>query len=166
VAALAAARRGVVVQPVAGNKQELRCPKCKSEILLRKRNPKSNVEVDVCSKCHGMWFEDRELEQMVAVASKELGVPHDSTFSVLRCPACSDSLLRRFLYPQTKINVEMCRFCNGLWITKEQLKDIADMREHLKKRGELIEFAPVAGFKGRVIRLVDNTIHWLMNMDD
>ncbi len=40
----------------------MKCPRCKNEVLKKARI--HDLEVDYCSKCHGIWLDKDELDQI------------------------------------------------------------------------------------------------------
>lgn len=49
---------------------ELTCPKCQGPMRSDKRN---GVTIEQCTKCHGIFLDRGELEQLIGVESSFLG---------------------------------------------------------------------------------------------
>jgi uncharacterized protein len=49
---------------------ELTCPKCKGPMRTHKRN---GVTIEQCRKCHGIFLDRGELEQLIGAESSFLG---------------------------------------------------------------------------------------------
>lgn len=49
---------------------ELTCPKCQAPMRSDKRN---GVTIEQCTKCHGIFLDRGELEQLIGVESSFLG---------------------------------------------------------------------------------------------
>ncbi len=49
---------------------ELICPKCKGPMRTHKRN---GVSIEQCRKCHGIFLDRGELEQLIGAESSFLG---------------------------------------------------------------------------------------------
>lgn len=86
----------------AGGKRERECPKCRDRLFERKLKD-SRLKVDVCPTCHGMWFDNRELEAALDLKAPERFVPHDAPRSDRRCPECRVSMSRfSYLKPTSR----------------------------------------------------------------
>jgi len=48
----------------------LKCPRCGIKMEKLK---KSNVVIDVCKKCHGMWLDAGEIDKLANMANKIKG---------------------------------------------------------------------------------------------
>lgn len=49
---------------------ELSCPKCQAPMRTHERN---GVTIEQCTKCHGIFLDRGELEQLIGVESSFLG---------------------------------------------------------------------------------------------
>jgi len=49
---------------------EMTCPKCQAPMRTHKRN---GVTIEQCTKCHGIFLDRGELEQLIGVESSFLG---------------------------------------------------------------------------------------------
>ena len=135
----------------------MNCPKCKT-INLKKAKPKnSEITIDYCSKCKGIWFDEKELKRIASEAIKDLSVPSNSTKSQRLCPKCN-KYLYEFNYPQTLVTIDMCKNCKGLWLDAGELKEIQTIRKSLQKSGKAKEQADVTGVKGKLLNLIDSAI--------
>ncbi|MGM5484486.1 MAG: zf-TFIIB domain-containing protein [Nanobdellota archaeon] len=50
--------------------KELKCPRC--GIVMDKLR-KDGVVIDNCSKCKGLWLDDKEIDKLVSLAKKKEG---------------------------------------------------------------------------------------------
>jgi PAT family beta-lactamase induction signal transducer AmpG len=107
----------------------MRCPKCRSDmeqIMI------DDVEVDRCSSCHGLWFDDGELSKLsnkkaaavldigdVAIGKKQNEIEH------YRCPRCAGPMNRLVDPSQTHIWFERCGSCRGSFFDAGELTDLA-----------------------------------------
>lgn len=135
----------------------MRCPTCKKIELQQKRIKGSEVAVDYCSKCHGVWFDAGEMNQALDVANKGLAVPNDAKLTGFRCPKC-ELPLHAFRYPQTFVEVDMCAQCRGLWLNPGEFKEIKIVRGSLARKGKLETHAPVTGMKGDLLNWINSAI--------
>jgi Zn-finger nucleic acid-binding protein len=115
------------------------CPSCKKplEDVIFYR-----VEADYCPKCLGLWFEEDELRQAKDAVDRELNWMDTDLwkeidkFIISRdkkvCPSCRMPLYE-VNYGKSKIAVDICNVCKGVWLDRGEFKKI---REYLKKEGE------------------------------
>jgi Zn-finger nucleic acid-binding protein len=136
----------------------MRCPKCRNSSLKEARVKSVGVRIDHCPQCKGVWFDAQELETALDVASKELRLPAKARESEsMYCPRCL-SPLYHFEYPQTLVQVDMCKDCRGLWLDGGEFIEIKTVRQSLKRRGKLDEYAMSGGIKGGLLRFIDVAI--------
>lgn len=107
----------------------MRCPKCRSDmqqIII------DGIEVDRCSDCCGLWFDDGELSKLsnkeaaavidigdVKTGKKQNQIEH------YRCPRCAGSMNRIVDPKQTHIWFEQCGSCQGSFFDAGELTDLA-----------------------------------------
>lgn len=145
----------VEVQQEAGKDLKMNCPNCKT-VSLKKGKPKnSNLTIDYCSRCKGIWFDEMELERIASEAIKDLSVPSEATKSPRLCPKCKKHLYE-FNYPQTYVIIDMCKKCKGLWLDAGELKEIQAVRKSLQESGKAKEYGDVTGIKGKLLNLIDS----------
>ena len=120
------------------------CPQCGHRSL----DPiwHGEVEVDLCRKCGGLWFEEGELKQVLrlsdptkavrnvfAHSSEKSGKESDRT-----CADCN-SPMKRFRVKKTGIEAEQCGACGGIWLESGMLEKLAvigqaeQVRVHLEQ---------------------------------
>lgn len=46
---------------------KLICPRCKIEMNIINIH---DIEIDVCSKCNGMWLDDGEIEKLIKITKE------------------------------------------------------------------------------------------------
>lgn len=143
----------------------MNCPCCEGKLLRKVRIRGANVEIDSCSKCNGVWFDADELNAVLPVASKDLQVPWTAKSTELTCPRC-DCNLSSFSYPQTYVEIDMCKRCRGVWIHKKEFKEIKTVRNHLQDQDELDAYAPVVGLKGVLLSWINNAIEKTRQPED
>jgi PAT family beta-lactamase induction signal transducer AmpG len=109
----------------------MRCPKCRSDmeqIMI------DDTEIDRCSTCHGLWFDDGELEKMrnkEAAAILDIGDvktgKKQNEIEHYRCPRCAGAMNRLVDPEQTHIWFEQCESCHGSFFDAGELKDLATL---------------------------------------
>lgn len=117
----------------------MKCPRCdidlKNEHLeeLLDNGSYSNVEVDVCPECTGIWFDKEELENLdnkiepKIIEIKKLP-PKNDQYKDLICPNCSnDSIMNKVVNDYDKdVIMDICPSCKGLWLDKGEFKAIKE----------------------------------------
>ena len=98
------------------------CPACKSGMIVVEH---SNIELDYCTNCHGVWFDSGELELFLKSMSLEsrnllinniLNSPEaNSSEKKRRCPICGQKMKKTSIGQQPGILVDICRQIDGLW---------------------------------------------------
>ena len=108
----------------------MNCPLCKiplDQALL------SNVGVNFCSRCYGLWFEENELQDAKDEKDKNLRWldidlwKDDAKFRIERgqkiCPA--DRLpLYEVRYGDSSVKLDVCNICHGIWLDRGEFKSI------------------------------------------
>lgn len=105
------------------------CPSCEGTLRLQ---AVVGVCIDVCDACHGVWFDDGELEtyrQRIAhdgrpgsvLANYSEGGPRR------RCPSCAiDTLAERSVAGRPVLH---CAGCAGLFLTASELRSLVPKKE-------------------------------------
>jgi len=107
----------------------MRCPKCRcdmEQIVI------DDTEVDRCSSCHGLWFDDGELTKLrnkEAAAVLDIGDiktgKKQNKIEHYRCPRCASPMNRLVDPEQTHIWFEQCGSCRGSYFDAGELTDLA-----------------------------------------
>jgi Zn-finger nucleic acid-binding protein len=113
------------------------CPVCKTEL---KKAIFYGVEVDYCPNCLGLWFEEDELRLAKDEKDKNLVWldidlwKNKDKFKVYLgerlCPACRLPLYEVY-YGDSRIIVDFCSLCKGVWLDRGEFKRIID---YLRKK--------------------------------
>lgn len=92
-----------------------------------------NVEVDYCPDCLGVWFEQDELRWAKDEKDKQLNWldvdlwRDKGKFEISRsrrvCPSCRMPLYE-VDYDDSKIKVDLCNLCKGIWLDRGEFKQI------------------------------------------
>ncbi|MFP4028426.1 MAG: zf-TFIIB domain-containing protein [Candidatus Brocadiia bacterium] len=104
------------------------CPHCGEPTLREIVLEMTGVVLDHCTKCHGIWFDGGELEQVIEEAEKDLEIPSNAQQTERFCPRC-ETPLYSFNYPETEVKVDVCTGCHGMWLDSGEFKQIRQMRE-------------------------------------
>jgi len=143
------------------SKQEIECPRCKSEgrsrgqCGLKPRPVKGTaLVIDWCPRCRGIWFDGGELERSFEEADQNLEIPPGSLAGGRSCPK-GHGPMWTFLYPQTSAAIAMCGKCFGVWLEGGQFQEIREARtaltRTLKQRQE-------EGIRGLICDWIDEKI--------
>lgn len=106
----------------------MKCPHCPSvlqPVMLRR------VEVACCPSCKGLWFDKTELAKFNHFDSDFPLYPDNSFEGKLlksRCPQCEHLRLSRIPYaPGSKLYVERCSGCKGVWLDAGEIKKVRNI---------------------------------------
>ena len=109
----------------------MQCPDCSNEALHAETV--TDIEIDRCPACHGIWLDALELEKLVDCQPKDL-LAEDRAFEVApgdqpavrECPRCVGAKLIKLnsrLHPGTII--DSCTVCYGNWLDAGELAKLA-----------------------------------------
>ena len=103
-----------------------------------------NVEVDYCPKCLGIWFDKDELRLAKDDEDKEINwVDVDLWRDKLKfkvshggkhCPVDRAGLVQ-VKYDQSKVKVDFCKMCQGVWLDRGEFKQIVN---YLKTKSDYV----------------------------
>ena len=117
----------------------MKCPICKKEL---EKAIFYGVEVDYCPICLGLWFEDDELRLAKDKKDENLNWldidlwKRKNKFKIYLgerlCPACRLPLYEVY-YGDSRIIVDFCSLCKGVWLDRGEFKRIID---YLRKKAD------------------------------
>ena len=105
----------------------MNCPKCSAEM-----QPVSyeNVEVDICTGCQGIWFDQFEAEDLKKIKGSEsidTGLPSKgiemNDIDDIDCPKCRVKMVKMVDNKQSHIWYESCSQCYGLFFDAGEFSD-------------------------------------------
>ncbi len=109
-----------------------KCPLCRAPLSSAII---SNIEVDYCPKCLGLWFEDEELRWAKDEKDKDLkwldvDIWKDRekfkiSYGIRLCPSCRMPLYEVY-YGRSGIIIDVCNLCHGVWLDRGEFKKIID----------------------------------------
>lgn len=104
------------------------CPVCKSDMIIVEQ---TNIELDYCTVCRGIWFDSGELELLLESFGLEesavfLGTflnaaEADSSEKKRKCPICRRNMKKIFIDESDEILVDVCRDGHGIWFDGEEV---------------------------------------------
>ena len=120
---------------------KLRCPVDGNEL---ERTAFQGIEIDVCRKCGGVWFDHGELDdvmreamaqpQSVARLDPRAGAPTKHTpHRELTCPRCQKPMAAGIFGKTSNIELDRCPQCSGQWADGGELSALV---EYLHDPGE------------------------------
>lgn len=110
----------------------MNCPKCHApmeEVVFQ------DVQVDRCTNCKGVWFDEFEREDLRWLKGSEVidvgkrGVGKQFTkIDQVPCPKCGgdNMMIRARDLQQIHIWFEQCRVCNGVFFDAGEFRDLKD----------------------------------------
>ncbi len=108
----------------------MKCPICKKKLF---NTIFHNVGIDYCPQCLGLWFEQEELRWAKDEKDKDLNWldidlwKDEKNFKIAHgirlCPKCRMPLYEVH-YGDSKIIVDVCRLCHGVWLDRAEFKKI------------------------------------------
>ena len=106
------------------------CPKCAASM---EKVTYQQVEVDRCTRCHGIWFDMLEHEDLkrlsgseaIDTGSAELGKANDAKTRIT-CPVCSVPLISMVVGGQPHISYEACTVCYGVYFDAGEFSDFRE----------------------------------------
>lgn len=139
-----------------------RCPNCQQNTLGPRTVNKTRVIVDVCSLCVGIWFDAGELKASMPVIDYCVDdVPWGARKIAWNCPGCQNPLYE-FDYPNTNINVHMCKHCLGFWLYPQTIRTLRHKLEEDRKEQRLEKILTTSsGFKAHMVLWVNTAIEYL-----
>lgn len=106
----------------------MKCPKCESEQLSS--TVINEIEVDRCGKCQGVWFDERELPQLLDTGRASLRpirggkLQEELNRKKARCPRDGSELTRVCSATKAEIIVDSCPQCHGVWCDGGELDQL------------------------------------------
>ncbi len=109
------------------------CPRCNNTPLQEHKinDISCTLQVDVCPKCGGTWFDHGELEQIENIVELSIieirKIPDkDTQLQKLKCPSCNlhPALLKYEHQRDKKVIIDYCEVCHGIWLDKGELEAI------------------------------------------
>ncbi|MCE0555824.1 rhomboid family intramembrane serine protease [Motilimonas sp. E26] len=129
------------------------CPCCKNQPL--KQTQYQHQEVDVCTDCGGLWFEGGELEASYADQQQQHSLKGNIGDYVgcsdRSCPDCQHPLETFKIIDNFDVEIDLCTQCNGVWIDKDELKEV-ERTPHL--RSAMIELNKTNNFASYIFQFI------------
>jgi Zn-finger nucleic acid-binding protein len=121
----------------------------------------SNIELDYCLNCHGVWFDSDELELLLKcmdLDSPELMLGHildsaeaETSEKERKCPICRRKMKKTTIGDRPKILIDICRLKDGLWFDGGEVSQLVKELAKKKPAGEEAQHK-VISFLGEVFQ--------------
>ena len=105
----------------------MKCPKCYSPMEAIQFQ---DIEVNKCTGCEGIWFDDMEQELLKHLKGSEAidtGDPKDgaqfNNIDDYRCPRCGGNMVKMVDNEQPHIWYERCHSCFGVFFDAGEFSD-------------------------------------------
>ena len=106
----------------------MKCPKCISPMI---KVSFQGVEVDRCTDCQGLWFDEFEKDDLLKIKHSEkidigdpkVGREFDRVNCVF-CPRCETRMVRMAALGQPHIRFEHCIVCAGCFLDAGEFRDL------------------------------------------
>jgi uncharacterized protein len=105
----------------------MKCPRCSSAMETVQVE---EIQIERCTKCGGLWFDEFELQDLTAKKGSEsvdTGCAVESaqhSQAQLNCPKCSTLMLRMVDSQQPHIWYETCETCGGSFMDAGEFRDL------------------------------------------
>jgi len=93
----------------------------------------SEVEIDYCPDCGGIWLDSGELELLLNDSEKSKALLNlfaedkNSKEEKLKCPICTKKMKKVLVGNDKQILIDQCKNNHGLWFDKGELYDILEL---------------------------------------
>lgn len=109
----------------------MKCPQCKEQM---KRSTISEITINECPRCRGMWFDHGELDAVKDEVLPEMGWLQIDTWKEQAefkarmdpnfCPQCGDIALTTVQDQQSATEISICTQCKGTWLATGQFLNL------------------------------------------
>jgi len=107
------------------------CPVCKSAMVIVEY---SDIELDYCTACRGVWFDSGELELLLDAADVEdymgfldgiIDKPEAITSEKKRrCPICNAKMKKTCIDDANQVLIDICRHEDGIWFDNLEVQHL------------------------------------------
>ena len=106
------------------------CPVCENAMITLEL---TDVEIDYCTDCGGIWLDAGELELLLDDPEKakklinSFNLQQNCTEKQRKCPICLKNMQKVLVSDSAQpLLIDRCTKGDGLWFDKGELKDIFD----------------------------------------
>jgi len=135
----------------------MKCPKCDGTLnkvtvkvrpeygadILQDAEQTSEIELDQCLSCNGVWFDVKELDQYLAEKLLILNSPKVSNHKKLdkkegTCPRCDQKMVKKPAPKKAGFMVDICEKCQGIWLDSSELDRLEKRNFSLGEKHALV----------------------------
>lgn len=114
----------------------MKCPNCGNDFTSKTFH---KVKIEECEKCQGLWFDRDELNNAKNSTDSDLawinfdifeekGSKYEKNQGNKLCPKDSSSL-QKFTYSHSKVSIDACPTCHGIFLDKNEFDKIISYLE-------------------------------------
>lgn len=106
------------------------CPVCKESMVILEL---SEVEIDYCTGCNGIWLDSGELELLLEDSNEKekllstLNVDPAHPEKPNICPICYKKMEKVYVGNNKEVLIDRCVKGHGLWFDKGELNAVLEM---------------------------------------
>lgn len=134
----------------------MKCPKCEGTLakvkivtrpeyggdILNDAERTTELEVDQCLECNGVWFDVNELEQYLAekliiLNSKKVDRYKDLNKKDGLCPRCQKTMVKKPAPNKAKLMIDACEKCKGIWLDSTEIDQLEEKNFSLGEKHAL-----------------------------
>ena len=112
------------------------CPVCREPMIVLEL---SDVEIDYCSSCGGIWLDEGELELLLEDSNEKdilfasFKIDKTTKERSRKCPICLKRMEKVLVGIDNKILIDKCKKNHGLWFDKGELEKVIKLGSFDKK---------------------------------
>ncbi len=99
----------------------MKCPVCKVPTFVVEYD---KIELDLCSRCNGVWFDRGELDLLLDGDGLTDLKKAETTEKSRACPLCDQAMDKVNIGPDAGVLIDSCSAECGLWFDKGELGDL------------------------------------------
>jgi len=135
----------------------MKCPKCEGTLnkvtvkvrpeygadILNDVEQTSEIELDQCLSCNGVWFDMKELDQYLAEKLLILDSPKVEGYENLNkkegvCPKCNQIMIKKKAPKGAGFMIDVCKKCSGVWLDSSELDKLEDKNFSIGEKTALV----------------------------
>ncbi len=111
---------------------DINCPVC-DKTMKKVYLTNSNINIDVCMECGGLFFDNREYEKvdepheditpLVKLFEGQNFKKHDYNSTII-CPACGNTMVKHYTSAKHEVQIDECYHCGGKFLNYDELVKI------------------------------------------